>query len=413
MTTTVRWSSLLELSVKIEFMYPNSFLRFFLPLGLLAFFLASCQPVAATPLPVDVNATAMTGAMLTVSAQMTQTAQYTPAPTETPIPTPTVPRTPPALPGVYQSPYLNPKDTPHTYIQDTCQYLKAKWDPNNAAPGTVVMIIMFHSIDKGQATDPEDISAKEFQRLMSDLKDMGFEAITTQQLADFLDYNAKIPPRSVLLLQDDRHSADNFNTHFRPYWEEWGWPVVNAWISLEDSIGAQVLPENILLAQEGFVDYQAHGVVHNRIMSDQESDEYITGELQGSKDAILKNFGKAPIGIIWPGGGFGVRPVQIARQLGYRVGFTINPRGPVMFNWVPLADQPDPMRPAYLPEGPVGDPRLTLPRYWPAQVRAVLDQVRAMGNEAAAYAEQNKALELEYYDIVCAPTLGPLPAQSP
>lgn len=394
-------------------MYPKFSIRLFLTLGLLAQLLAACQPSASSPASPDVNATAMAGAMLTVSAQMTQTAQYTPAPTETPIPTPTIPRTPPALPGTYQSPYLNPKDTPHTYIQDTCQYLKAKWDPNHAAPGTVVMIIMFHSINKGEASDPEDISAKDFQRLMNDLKQMGFEAINTQQLADFLDDNAKIPPRSVVLLQDDRHSAENFNTHFRPYWEKWGWPVVNAWISLEDSIGAQVLPQNIPLAQEGFVDYQAHGVVHNRIMGDHETDEYITGELQGSREAILKNFGKAPIGIIWPGGGFGKRPVQIARQLGYRVGFTINPRGPVMYNWIPLAEETDPRRPAYLPEGPAGDPRMTLPRYWPSQARSALDVVRAIGNEAAAYAEQNKAIELDYYDIVCAPALGPLPAPRP
>jgi hypothetical protein len=35
--------------------------------------------------------------------------------------------------------------------------------------------------------------------------------------------------------------------------------------------------------------------------------------------------------------------------------------------------------------------------------------VRNIGQEAAAYAEQNKTAELEYYDIMCAPTLGTLP----
>jgi hypothetical protein len=38
-----------------------------------------------------------------------------------------------------------------------------------------------------------------------------------------------------------------------------------------------------------------------------------------------------------------------------------------------------------------------------------LDRVRLTGKEAAAYAEQNKKVELEYYDIVCAPTYGPIP----
>ena len=73
-----------------------------------------------------------------------------------------------------------------------------------------------------------------------------------------------------------------------------------------------------------------------------------------------------------------------------------------MFNWVPLMDASDPTRPSYIPEGPVNDPLMTLPRYWAADAISKLDEIRIMGNEAAAYAEQNKAVELEYYDIVCA-----------
>jgi len=79
-----------------------------------------------------------------------------------------------------------------------------------------------------------------------------------------------------------------------------------------------------------------------------------------------------------------------------------------MFNWIPQAQASDPMRPIYLPEGPAGDPLLTLPRYWPSQVSAEVDNIRLMGKEAAALAEANKATELEYYDIVCAPDYGPL-----
>jgi hypothetical protein len=80
-----------------------------------------------------------------------------------------------------------------------------------------------------------------------------------------------------------------------------------------------------------------------------------------------------------------------------------------MFNWVPLADQQDPARPLYLPEGGVNDPRMVLPRYWPAQVLQNLDAIRVIGDQATAYAQQNKATELQYYDIVCAPKLGAIP----
>jgi hypothetical protein len=363
----------------------------------------ACQP-AAVPTP-DMSG-ALTQAFQTAFAQLQPTG--TALATETPIPMATAIRTPPALPATFVASQLNPLDTPHTYMQDTCQYLYDKWNTTNAAPGTIVMVVMFHGITQEKATRVHDISKQDFKQMMNDLKEQGFEGINATQLADFLDRNAKIPARSVALLVDDRHQAESFNEHFRPYHEQWGWPVINGWISAFGGDDA-FLQENVALSNEGWVDYQAHGFVHNVNMTDDSSEEFLTQELQGSMTNLQKYFNKTPIAIIWPGGNFGVRPVQFARQFGYRIGFTINPRGPIMYNWVPLADQQDPARPIYLPEGYVNDPRMVLPRYWPYQVQANLDAVRNIGSDAAAYAEQNKAIELEYYEILCAPTLGPIP----
>jgi hypothetical protein len=370
--------------------------------------LSACR--ASPPSPASDPALLMTQAVATVWAAATQTVAAQPTATFTPPPptaTPTPPRTPPALPPLYTTSLLNPLDTPHAYIQDTCQYLKAKWDPNNAAPGTVVMVIMFHSITKGEATNPYQISASEQRMILRDLKEQGFEAINIQQLADFLYRNARIPRRSVVLIVDDRHHAEYFNNHFRPFYEQWGWPVVNAYIAKDER--PDLWQENAALAAEGWVDYQAHGVIHNDPIGPASTEEYMRGELFGAKANLEKYFHKTPIAYIWPGGGFTPRAVQIARQAGYQLGFTINPRGPLMFNWVPLADAPDPNRPAYLAEGPAADPLMTLPRYWDKDARAHLDTVRRIGNEAAAYAEQHRAAEIEYYNIVCAPTYGPLP----
>ena len=374
-------------------------------LSMLILIVGACQPApAATP---DMSA-ALTQAFETAFAQLQPTG--TPVPSETPVPSPTAVRTPPALPSTFVASQLNPLDTPHTNIQDTCQYLKDKWSSSNAAPGTVVMVVMLHGIKKDAAdVTANDITVQDFKQMMDDLKEQGFEAINATQMADFMDHNAKIPPRSVMLIQDDRRTAENFNTHFRPFHDKWGWPVVNAWISFEDGPRALVLADNIALEAEGWVDHQSHGYVHNINMSDASDDTFIKNEFEKSIADLQTNFHKTPLAIIWPGGGFGKKPVEIARQYGYRIGFTVNPRGPVMYNWVPLADQKDPGRPAYLPEGYVNDPRMVLPRYWPYQVQANLDTVRNIGKDAAAYAEQNKATEMEYYDIMCAPTNGPIP----
>lgn len=396
-------------------------LSFTLLTGLLAVLSTNCAPrpiplPPATPVEVSV---ASTLAVATVYAAASQTAQAArPTETATPLPTATLDprRTPPPLPAGFTTKLLKPLDVPRPYLNDTCQYLRAKWDPNNAPPGTVLMPIMFHGIVKGEVNSAatgvyHDMSMDDFHRLMKDLKEQGFEAITMQQAADFLYHNAKIPKRSVLLIVDDRKFRQSFDDTFGRYYREWGWKVVNSYITLDER--PDLWQQNAELEAEGWVDHQAHGYVHNENITANSSEDYMRQELGKPFEMFQKYFGKMPIAYIWPGGSFTPRAVQIAREYNYLLGFTVNPRGPVMFNWVPQAEQSDPMRPSYLPEVPAGDPLLTLPRYWSPDARNHIDTVRQIGAQAAIYAEQVRETEIEYYDIVCSPVYGPLPVVGP
>jgi hypothetical protein len=367
----------------------------------LQFALSACVSVFSPPTPTPTNTT-------TPSATPSATPSPTQTPTITPTFTATAIRTPPALPGPYVSSLLDRLDPPHSYVADTCQYLQDKWSSTNSPPGTVAIAIMFHSVTGEGVTSSTQISEDDFRALMTQLHDDGFQAITTVQLADFLEHNAQIPARSVLLTADDRHYREFFDVLFHQYWVDWGWPVVNAWISTDLS-SADLWQQQVDLENEGWVDHQAHGVIHNTPMWPGASDAYIMSELQGSIDAFQAHFNKKPIAIIWPGGGFSINAVRTARQLGYRLGFTTTPRGPMMFNWIPLSDVNDPRRPSWTPEGTMNDPLLLLPRYWDTDAIKHLNDVIQISQEAADYAEQNRATELEYYDIVCAPAYGPIP----
>ncbi len=370
----------------------------------IVFCLAGCAGAASPPVSPAASPTPVPDATLTLSP--------TDSPTATPIPTATALRTPPALPGVFQTALQNPVDMPHTYIANTCQYLQDKWSSNNSAPGTVVIPVMFHSImAPGDTVSANQISQAQFTQLMGGLESRGFKAITMAQLAAFLYHNDKIPARSVILIVDDRHHAAYFNQYFLPWWQGDHWPVVNAWISAaRDSLDAALWVEQETLNSQGWVDYEAHGVVHNTPMWPGVSDAYIMGELQGSIDAFKLHFNKVPLAIIWPGGGFSARSIQLARQLNYQLGFTVNARGPLMYNWVPLGDQITPVHGStWQPEGPMNDPLMVLPRYWDTDALKHLDDIVKLSQDAAAYAQQNQATEKEYYDILCAPTLGPLP----
>lgn len=314
----------------------------------------------------------------------------------------------PPLPPTFQTSLINPLDTPHTYVDDTCRYLKNKWNPLNAAPGTVVMAIVIGNIEPSAATESYEITEENLIKTIQELNAQGFEAIKMKEFLGFIERNVKIPPRSVLIIQDGNFDQSYFNRYYRDYWDDWGWAVVNGWQS-DPELSKDLWLENVDMEFEGWVDHQAYGVNPETTLSDESAKTVIARELQGSIDAFGNNYSKNPLAFIWPNGGFGQRPVEAARLLKYQLGFTTNQRGPVMYNWIPLADEFDPERPDYLPEGKINDPLMTLPRYHANEAFAAIDQVRAMGKEAAAYAEDNKAAELHYYEIVCSDAYGHIP----
>lgn len=270
------------------------------------------------------------------------------------------------------------------------------------------MVILFKNINRGTAELPDSISILDFFDLMSQLKVQGFEAINTNQLHGFLQRNASIPPRSVLLIQDGNQTEEYFDKNFREYFEKWGWSVTDGWISERD-IDPILLEGNISLEIEGFVNHQARGVTSDVFLTDDVAKTIIARELQGSLTGFANNFNKTPNSIIWPNGAFGIRPVEAARQLRFRLGFTQNPRGPIMYSWIPLADVIDPERPNWIPEGRINDPVMTIPVYSPQEAFNAIDIVRSIGETAANYILSNKAVEHEYYKIVCEEEYGPMP----
>ncbi len=411
----------------------RQFIRTIMPV-LLLLVLAGCSGSTNQQIQIDTTAI-FEQALLTATYAVptTDVPIATPVPTSLPIPTaePTLPqvnRTPPDLPPIYTSELLNPLDYPHVYIENTCEFLRNKWLPEKSIPGTVVMPIMFHSIIDGDAIQPDMITREDFELLMRSLHEQNFVPISTNQLRDFLYENAKIPDRSILLIVDDRHYADYFEVWFQPFMEEYGWdaPVINAWISHPETLLA-VYDGNIRLNQQGLVDHQAHGVVHNiniqewtpdtvietAIYGTVTAEQFVRNELAGSISTIEEKYGEKPIAYIWPGGGFSLLGAQIGREVGYELGFTINPRGPVMYNWIPLSDSADPARPSYLPEGYINDPLMVLPRYWDTDALYHIDTVRTIGKEYAAIAQQQRDVELEYYEIVCSAEYGPIETSAP
>lgn len=281
---------------------------------------------------------------------------------------------------------------PQTYLEDNCSFLRLRWSPEGSQPGTVVVPIMFHSIvqDGTQLADPnKDITADQYNSFVEYAHYLGFETITTQELLDFLTNNASIPPRSMMIIVDDRRPG-LIRDWIMPVLEEYDWTATAAYIADPNSLQwAWDLMDQLYAS--GRLDVQSHGYSGQLYIVPETPVDQIQAEIWDSTPVLEGHFVKRPIAFIWPGGNFTQLSVQIARQGGYELGFSAYSRGPLLFNWIPLGEE----------ERAVSDPLMVLPRAWSSAVNLNLDEAVKISEQAAAFAEQNYPVEAAWYSTYC------------
>lgn len=347
---------------------------------------------STSPYPGEATTPSVLGqASPTLSPTSPPEATSYPSPTATLAPTPSPSPTPEPPPPLFSTRLLLRGVQPQTYLE-TCEYLRQRWDPQAAQPGTIVVPIMYHSVRASGRPIRDNITVSEeyFKATMRRAHELGFETITTAQLADFLHHNAYIPPRSLLLIVDDR-SQGTVRTHFLPILEEYGWTVTMAYIT---GVGNEREWQEIRdLVATGHVEVQAHGFLHNAetYFTENTAEDILHQEIEGPIQALETHLGERPLAYIWPGGNFTSRAVQVARAAGYQLGFTAYSRGPLMFNWIPLGE----------PERAMNDPLMVLPRYWSTTALVNLDEAVAIAEQAQAFAETQRAEELQWYRQNC------------
>jgi len=330
----------------------------------------------------------LAGLLLGAVIACSQTEAVTPQPSPTPAPTL-------APAEVFSSTLLS--QLPQAYVADACQYLRERWDPLRSTPGTVVVPVMFHSVHENGEYRPGDtfIPAQELTRAVRVARELGFETVTAAELAGFLEHNVRIPRRSMIWIVDDRH-PDDVESYFAPIARANGWTVTLGWIigDTDQRQGLWQRMEN--LHDSGCLDVQSHGYQHRYIRADT-SEQVMREELFEPIPILEQHFGSRPVAYVWPGGTFTARAVELAREAGYRIGFSSYSRGPLMYNWIPLGDA----------EQVVADPLMVLPRYWAKP--GLAEQLRlaaAVGDEAAARALADFESEAAYYREMCGQELS-------
>jgi peptidoglycan/xylan/chitin deacetylase (PgdA/CDA1 family) len=357
---------------------------------------ASSTAILATiTLPPRWTATSIPSPTRTASA--TPTITLTPTLSPTPTASATITTTPAPLPA-FTSRLLRVGVEPAAYLNEPCEYLRLRWSLEGSTPGTVVVPIMFHGIRAAGKEllegDETSITEEQFQSFVWFASQNGYQTITTAQLIDFLHTNARIPPRSMILIIDDRRPGTVEN-YLLPTANQNNWTITLGWLIGNTDEVLWAWMERLYAS--GRLDVQSHGYNHIYI-TEQTTEEVIREEIFNPIAVIQQHFGQRPVAFIWPGGNFTSLAVSIAQEYGYQLGFTAFSRGPLMFNWIPQGEE----------ERAVANPLMTLPRSWSTDQTLPLDNGIQIGAAAQAEAIKNYAQEAAYYRMYCGGELPPL-----
>lgn len=365
---------------------------------LLFLWLAGCSDApAAVAAPDAASAPPKRTPVQLVVPGPTATATPRPAATLTPFPTPTLAPVTVAPPAPFTTARLGRGVRPVTYVENTCEYLRRRWAPDTSQPGTILVPIMYHGVGSRANRGNGDTwtPTSYFRRTMATAKRLGFETVTTQEAVDFLYHNAPIPSRALLLIVDDRR-AGTVEQYFLPVLKRNDWTVTLGWIIANTDRHRGLWERMERLNATGLLDVQSHGLRHLYITG-RTSERLIRAELFDPIPILSQHFGQRPIAFIWPGGNFTSRSAAIAAEAGFAIAFTAYPRGPILYNWVPLGKA----------ERALDDPLMVLPRYWayPGMIEN-LQEAAAIGDAARRQALAAFPAEAAYYRATCGGELG-------
>src|SRR3990172_9192711 len=347
--------------------------------------IASCSPTPSAVLPTEVPSS-ITPAAAMADSTTPPSASATPSVSATPLAAV-------APPPTFAATGLRPGVEPQTYISDACESMRKRWDPQGSPPGTVVLPIMYHSIrdPARMLADNVTVSTDYFHATVDLARSLGFETITTSELIAFLTDNARSPPRSMILIVDDRRPGVVAD-YILPVAEAFDWTVTLGWIIGDTRPSLWSTMEE--MAQGGRLDVQSHGL-HHRYIVEGLPEEEIRQEIAGPIPILEEHFGYRPTAFVWPGGNFTRRSGEIAREEGYQLGFTAFSRGPLLFDWIPLGAE----------EQAADDPLIVLPRAWSPSATVNLEQAADIGGQAAHFSVGNYESEAAWYSQSCGGSL--------
>ena len=206
-------------------------------------------------------------------------------------------------------------------------------------------VLMYHHLAE-EAHNPWTVTPQAFAVQMRALQEAGFTAITMQQLLEFVDYGAPLPPYPVLITFDDGYLS--VYQYAFPILEQYGHVAVSFIIghavgtSTYKDTGHPTTPKfDFQQARNmaGIVDIQSHsydmhqwapfeeGRARENILMwydecPHEYEQILRGDHLSISNLVYNNLGHIPIAIAYPHGIYDQRAQDILTSMGVRISFS-------------------------------------------------------------------------------------------
>jgi len=183
-----------------------------------------------------------------------------------------------------------------------------------------VPVLNYHQINN-EDYNSLTLSEGEFEAQINYLYYKGYNAISPDQLADYLQYGKSLPQNPILITFDDGY-GDNYRVAY-PILQKYHFTATIFLITDYVSHYNKYLTwTQIREMSDHGLNFEGHTLSH--ISLPEASDEEISNQLIRSKEAMEWRLGKKVEYLAYPGGEYDQRVIQMVKDAGYRAAFTVN-----------------------------------------------------------------------------------------
>jgi peptidoglycan/xylan/chitin deacetylase (PgdA/CDA1 family) len=186
-----------------------------------------------------------------------------------------------------------------------------------------VQVLCYHQFSSKKSSSKITVPEETFDRQMAYLKNNGYTVISLKQLTEFINYQRRPPPKSVIITIDDGWKT--VKTIAYPILKKYGFTaalfVYTDLIKAKQSSVALSWDDLKEMVDSGVIEIESHTASHSDLTK--LSADRLQRELRDSQRLIKSKLGVTPTFLAYPYGNFNDTVVEAMQKNGYKAGFTV------------------------------------------------------------------------------------------